>query len=371
MAIKTLQKNNSGGTYYPANTTQKHGIQPGDIIELDGDYTFINLDSVIGTPEAPVIFRPKAGGHNRVGTDNSYAWIMTNSRYFILDGFASGADPYGLKIGGPKHGEFIGQSFTFPTSDNFEARGIEILNAQVGFFAAPLNTSKTFMNIKIHDCFIHDLNNPTEQGRAECFYIGNTSIATRKNGNGFDNVEIYKNLLQGLSGDGIQVALTKNLWVHDNVIDGYGGANLEQQRSGIILGGCTSGIVENNTISKGTGAGVQCFGGGEVIIRKNQLNNVATSATEDGIYIGGKCADETLTVRLIENTITGKPARDFVRDVTRSIVERRGNIFDGVADPIIVPVPPSTPPKTKVATFVTTLNQYSDGSFDSSTTKTL
>lgn len=344
MPVKTIPKNNDGGWYYPNGKAASLGIQPGDIIELEGDYAYINLDGLAGTPEAPIIFRPKAGTIVRVGVNNSYAWIMMNCKHFIIDGTTT-AGKYGFKIGGPVKGQYIAQSFTFPTSDNFEIKNVELLNAQVGFFGNPkIAGSGPFKNIKIHDNYVHDLDNPMELGRSEGVYLGRTDVNSRTIGGSFENVEIYNNIFEGLAGDGIQVALTKNVYIHDNQINGYGRANLEQQRSGIIIGGCTSGRVENNKVNNGTGAGLQIFGGGEVIVKNNLFDNVATSPNEDGIYIDGKCQDEKLTVRLTGNVITNKPARDIFRDVANYVIENTGNSWNGVAP---VPTPP-TPSPTQV-----------------------
>lgn len=345
---KTIPKNNDGGWYKPA-----HGLKPGDVVVLEGDYSYINIDGVIGTPEKPIVFKPK--GIVRVGTNNSYAWIITNSKYFVIDGITE-TEKYGFKIGGPVKGKFIAQSFTYPSSDNFEIKGVEISNAQVGFFANPKTAgSGPYENIKIHDNYVHDLDNPDESGRSEGVYLGRTDVASRTIGGAFNNVEISFNRFENLAGDGIQSALVKNLWVHDNTIDGYGRANLEQQRTAIIVGGCSSGKIENNTITNGTGSPIQVFGGGDVYITGNKATKVATSANEDGIYIDGKCADEKLRVYLKGNTID-KVARDFVRDATKSVVENTGNVFGNVT-------PPPPPPPTKTLFLI--IHIYQDRSFSS------
>jgi hypothetical protein len=314
-SYKTIPKNADGGWYKPL-----HGLKPGDVVVLEGDYAYINLDSVIGTQDQPIIFKPK--GIVNVGLNGAYGWIITNSKYFIIDG-RTASEQYGIKIGGLP-GQFISQSFTFPSSDNFEISNVELRNAQVGFFANPITGDYT--NIRIHDNYIHALNNPTESGRSEGVYLGNTGKATTTTGGKFSNVEISNNRFENLSGDGIQAALTENVFIHHNHIKGYGQANLEQQRSAIIIGGCTSGRVEDNTISEGTGSPIQVFGGGEVFVRRNKISNVATSDREDGIYIDGKCADGPLRVHLVNNSID-KVSRSYVKDASGSVIEKTGNNF--------------------------------------------
>lgn len=336
MPTVTIPKNREGAWELRPGSSAKHNLQPGDVVEMEGDYSYIYIDSVIGTKEQPIVFKPK--GIVRVGTANSFAWIITNSKHFIIDGVTD-ADKYSFKIGGPEKGKFIAQSFTFPTSDNFEIKGVEIANAQVGFFGNPKSGRiEPYENIKIHDNYVHDLDNPDESGRSEGIYLGRTDAASITKPGSFNNVEIYNNRFENLAGDGIQAALTKNLKIYDNVINGYGGADLEQQRSAIIIGGCTSGTVSHNAISNGKGAAIQVFGGGLVTLEKNEFNNVATSANEDAIYIDGKCADEKLQVVLSGNKLSNKPARDIVRDASKSIVDSKGNSWE-------TPIPPVEPPK--------------------------
>lgn len=345
----TIPKNNDGGLYKPKLSNY---LKPGDTLELEGDYAYINFDSLRGTKEKPIIIVNK--GIVRIGTNNSYAWIMTNSKYFKIIGSLVSTDKYPFKIGGPVAGKYIAQSFTFPTSDEFEITGVELLNAQVGFFANP--SSGLYKNISIHDNYVHDLDNPAESGRSEGVYIGNTSFSTTTTGGHFDSLHIYNTRFENLAGDGIQVALTSNMNIHDNIIKGYGKANLEQQRSAIIIGGCSSGKVYNNNTSDGTGAAFQIFGGGDVYLTNNTATNVASSANEDGIYIDGKCKDAALRVYIIGNTIVGKVARDYVRDASKSVVENKSNAFGAITTPTPTPV------KKVITKIVTTI--YEDGTFE-------
>jgi hypothetical protein len=341
---KTVPKNGDGGWYY---TKTKFPAKPGDTIQLEGDYAYINLDSVVGTPEKPIVFIAK--GKVRIGMNNSYSLIMTNSHYIVWDGVTPG-DKYSFFSGGPSKDKLSTQGFGFATSDNLEVKGMEIRWAQVGFFAAP-HTGGNYKNIKIHDCYIHDLDNPTEAGRSEAFYIGWTSPATTSGGFNFANIDIYNNILDSLAGDGVQIALADGgVHVHENKISNYGMANLEQQRTAIIVGGCTNGVYENNTITNGTGAAFQCFGGGDVYFKNNTAENVASTATEDGFYLAGLCKDGALRVHLSGNKITGKVARDYVRkgNDNTTVIDEGGNQFGNV------------PPPPPVKTLLLTIHVYSD-----------
>lgn len=334
MSVIHLSKNGDGGLYYPSGAAASLA-SPGDIVELQGDYNYINLDGMMGAAGNPIIFRPsgivRIGVRNVRNELNSYAWILSASKYIIIASDVNSTTDR-IIVGG-NAGDFIGQTFTFVYSDELEAYGLELCNGQVGFFSnSKVAGSGPYKNIKLHHNLIHTLDNPGESGRCEAFYIGRTDVASRTIGGSLENVEIYSNEMQNLKGDGIQVALTKDVYIHDNLIDGYGAADLEQQREGIIIGGCTNGRVENNIVKNGTGAGLQIFGGGEVIVNNNVFQNVASSANEDGIYIEGKCTDQVLTVRLTNNTIVGTVNRDYVRDTGSFIIENTGNNL-GASEP--------------------------------------
>lgn len=329
----TVPKNNDGGWYY------KNGgfpTQPGDTVDMDGAYAYIYIDGINGTPDKPIVFMPK--GVVSSGVNGSYAWIITNSHYFKLAGQSTVAK-YGFIFGSGVQGKYIAQSFTFPTSDNFEVSGVEIAWAQVGFFSNP--TTGNYSNIKIHDFYVHDLDNPAEQGRCEGIYLGNTGIATLTTGGRFSNVEIYNGTLLNNAGDGIQIALS-DVYVHDIYIKGYGKANLEQQRTAIIVGGCSSGRWERIHIEDGTGSPFQIFGTGEVYIKDCYAKNVATSLNEDGFYIDGKCKDGQVNVHLINDTIIGKLARDNIRVAGGATLAENKTVFSLAPIPVPIPVPIKT-----------------------------
>lgn len=316
----TVPKNHDGGWYF---VNGGFPAVAGDTVDMHGDYSYIYLSQVNGTATKPIVFVP-VGGVVRSGVNGGYGFIITQSHHFKLVG-QTALNQYGFSLGSGTPGKYIAQSFTFPTSDNFEVSGVEIAWAQVGFFSNP--TKGSYSNIKLHDFYVHDLDNPAEQGRSECVYLGNTGIATLKGGGTFENVEIYNGKIENISGDGIQIALS-NAYVHDITIKNYGRANLEQQRTAIIVGGCTSGIWERIHIENGTGSAFQIFGGGEVIIRNCYARNVAQSDDEDGFYIAGKCRDGNVNVRLVADTIIGKVNRDYVRVAEKAtIVENKKNHF--------------------------------------------
>jgi hypothetical protein len=346
---KTIPKNNDGGWYY--NTPEKTaalGLHSGDTIEMVGDYAYIQMVG-LKVPEgsAPIVFKPK--GKVRVGTNNSYAWIMQDCNGFKIIGDYRGADRF--LIGGPDSGKYIAQSLTFTGSSNVEIIGAELLNAQVGFHQNRKEAGGEWpmKNISIHGCYVHDLANPTEGGRAEGFYLGNTEKAFYKKGAWMDGVSIYDNRVERVSGDGIQIAKATNMLIKNNAIRVYGTANLEDQRTGIIVGGCSEGSVLNNIIEDGRGGAIQVFGAGLVTLDGNRIARTSTNPTDDAIYIDGKCSDGgQLQVRLLNNTVD-KAARKLVYDVKgNAVIENTGNSWN---PPV---VPPVTPPTKKLMYTVTT-----------------
>jgi hypothetical protein len=318
--IIKLPKNADGGLYKP-----KHDAHPGDTILLEGDYSYIFLEKLEGAPGKPIVIT----NHNlvRIGIGtNNYSFLIIYSNYVHIDGSGSAKNKYGFMVGG-LDGTFNAQGFSFGGS-HFEINGLEIHNSQLGFFSNS-KTGGPFKNIFIHHCYVHGLDNPSEGGRSEGIYIGNTDPSTYNSAGTFDTVEIANMIFENLSGDGIQVARSKHFKIHDNEIKNYGKANLEQQRSGIIVGGCSTGSVYNNKITGGTGAAIQVFGAGNVDIINNLIRQTARSANEDAIYINGKCMDgPKLKVRLINNKID-KAAREFVKDANPvpCIIENKGNQF--------------------------------------------
>jgi hypothetical protein len=315
-----LPKNADGGLYKP-----KHDAHPGDTILLSGDYAYIFLENVEGRQGKPVVITNKDRVRIGIGTNN-YSFLIINSNYVHIDGNGNKEFKYGFLVGGIQ-GTFNSQGFSFG-GGHFEINGLEIQNSQLGFFSNA-RTGGPWKGLFIHNNYVHGLDNPLEQGRSEGVYVGNTEPSTYISAGSFDSVEISNNIFENLSGDGIQVARSRHLKIHDNTIRNYGKANLEQQRSGIIIGGCSSGVVSNNKILHGTGAAIQVFGAGNVDIINNTIQQTATSASEDAIYINGKCLDgPKLKVRLINNTID-HANREFVKDANPqpSIIEKKGNVF--------------------------------------------
>ena len=89
-----------------------------------------------------------------------------------------------------------------------------------------------------------------------------------------DSIEISNNLLERCSWDGIQLSNARNgNKIFNNTVRNYGTINMSSQQAGIILGSNTNGDIYNNTISNGTGNGIEAFGYGVINIYNNTLNS--------------------------------------------------------------------------------------------------
>ncbi|RYD93794.1 MAG: T9SS type A sorting domain-containing protein, partial [Sphingobacteriales bacterium] len=98
-----------------------------------------------------------------------------------------------------------------------------------------------------------------------------------------ENIEIAYNRVENTDWDGIQLSNARgNAKIHDNTVRNFGRINLSSQQAGIILGGNTQGDIYNNTVSKGTGNGIEVFGYG-----LNKLyGNTIDSTGWDGSTLG-------------------------------------------------------------------------------------
>ena len=316
----SIPKNHDGGWYKPDLSK----VKPGDILVLEGYYSYINLDSLHGTAEHPITIRNK--GKAWVGSNNSYAAIFSNCSHFIIDGSGDAGNKYGIVFGplDAVNTAYFDQGLTVSNSTNYEIKNVEIKHVQVGIFGNP-PSGPTMYNIKIHDNWIHDLDNPREGGRTEAMYLGNTNIFTVSNTAHFENIHIYNNLCEDLSGDGIQLTNAQNYKIYNNIIRNYGKANLDDQHTGILAGGNSYGTVKNNTIENGTGSAIEIFGYSYHLVIGNKIRNTATSSNQpDAVYIEKKGMDgDPLQVDMIDNIIDGA-LRNGIRNGSNASTGKAG-----------------------------------------------
>ncbi len=277
----------------------KLGVQPGNKICIKaGNYNHITLFNFQGTASQPLTFI-NCGGRVICGGVGSYGGIvMKNCRYFRLTGTGDPGYNYGINIGEGSPVLSTGVSLSQWTSD-FEVDHIEVTNVQAGFFLTFVpdcdptswSTYFTIQNVSFHDNYIHDTD-------SEGMYLGNSPVTYDITCNGvtqtvqpqhINNMKIYNNLLERTGWDGIQCSNTPiGLEVFNNVIRNFGTKNLSSQQAGIIVGGGTNGKVYNNLIDGGTGNAIQVLGVGTEKIYNNIIINTGYDGTangQDGIII--------------------------------------------------------------------------------------
>lgn len=271
-----LPKNNDGGIYKP-----KHNAQPGDTIELEGHYQYINLENLFGQPGKEIVITNK--GQVEVSGYKTYCGIFVGNFFKVL-GNGDPSIKYGIRFCG--YGSvFSAFGIALANSSHVEIASCEFEKLQAGIFQNPV--SKTDMvDCYYHDNYFHNLDNPEEQGRSEGFYIGNTGANSPGK---FKNCRIENNILENLSGDGIQVC-QGNFIIRNNKVTNWAEAKLKWQRNGILVGGDASAKVEGNELTGGHGVAFQFLGGGVNSFKNNIIRDVDVSdlSTEDIIYMDAR-----------------------------------------------------------------------------------
>lgn len=346
--IHTFPKKTDGSLYLDLANI----VKPGDVIQLDGDYTFIRLFNVKGTAENPIRIVTK--NKTRIGGHKSYQMTLQGSEHVkIVDGNIT-------------FGHDVLCAFAIAPGDisGFELANAEIYNVQAGILQNP-SSGRTMKDNFYHHLHIHSLSNPASLGRSEAFYLGNTSGST----NLFENCRIEDCLLENLSGDGVQVC-QGSFDIKRVTVRNYGTAKLSSQNNGVLIGGSCTANLEDSIIEKGFGPALQILGRGEMNIKGNKfLNNDTTATKEDTIYINGKTATSTnkLKINFSGNEFSGNvPGRKVITNATAETLNAgitythnkgldKASVSLAKADVFTAYEPP-----TKTITEIITV--YSDGS---------
>lgn len=305
----TLPRRSNNTVYITDATTL---LQPGDTVVLEGDYTWIKLLNIPGTKEAPVVFINK--GLVTIGGYVPYTCVF-NGSYFRILGNGDPAYKYGISLGRQRDSIYGNFGFAFGASTGVEVAHCEFQYLSSGILQNP-PAGQVMADCYYHDNYLHDFDNPKAKGRSEGFYLGNTKTSATR----FENCRIENNLIENVSGDGIQVSRGTFI-VKGNTIRGYAKAGLAMQRAGIIVGGDATADIIDNVIENGGGVGLQIFGCGKMDISGNTFRNidVQTLQKEDIVYINGKSAtpDNPLEIRFHDNTfINVTPNRKVIYNGT-------------------------------------------------------
>ena len=279
-AIYTLTANADGEIYIPSAAAR--GWKGGDTVRISaGNYTLIEIGNFKGDPCRPIVIINYGGQviaeNIRFGNDASY---------FKIVGIGTTGIEYGFKVQ-----PTAGIGVAIGLAHHVEVSNIEVINPNdLGFFfKINPNTSdpRTLYNdyrmtkFYIHHNYLHNIG-------GEGMYIGHSA----PNGDGttgqlvpirMDSVEIAYNIVDGTDWDGIQLANARyGCSIHHNNVSNYGRSNLGSQQGGILMGSNTNGDIYNNTITSGTGNGIQVFGYGNINVYNNTMENCGVDFTSSG-----------------------------------------------------------------------------------------
>ncbi|RYY48274.1 MAG: T9SS type A sorting domain-containing protein [Chitinophagaceae bacterium] len=263
-----LTQTGPGEIYRPNGSTWKGG----DTVKITGTYySVIEFYNIAGDPCRPIVIMPSTTVTTPVFR------IKGNSRYLKIWG---GKTAYGIKVNG---GPIALTSCHHIEVDNVEATGgsTGVYCKQDVVYSDPMTwnpnyrmTKFTFKNMWIHDI------------QGEGMYVGITQpsgLTVRSTWSGLDtvivpirldSVEISNNIVERCQWDAIQLSNAREgNKIFGNTVRDYGTINMSSQQAGIILGGNTNGDIYNNTITRGTGNGIEAFGYGVINIYGNTLDS--------------------------------------------------------------------------------------------------
>ncbi|MBL7716501.1 MAG: right-handed parallel beta-helix repeat-containing protein [Bdellovibrionales bacterium] len=287
------------------------GVQPGHRICLrGGDYPYSRLwiEATVGTEAQPVevincegrfVIGNAVDADSNGQVDNSRGIEFHGVSYLKLTGSGSKDHYYGIRIDGTSNGQ---SAVVFSDlSTDFEGEFIEVAQSGFAGFMAktdgncgdtdPNNFRGGFVqrNTVFHDNYIHDV-------EGEGFYIGNSFFQGRTSVSGCPGVpvfshplvgtKVYRNRLERIGCEAIQVGYSSLTEVYDNYIRGFGRSPFaDYQNNGIQIGGGTSGRFFNNYVinpdpSFEVSAGITIIGYRDTWVYSNVVVNAGT-----GIYV--------------------------------------------------------------------------------------
>jgi hypothetical protein len=273
----TLQFDSKGDAYFPNGTGL--GWKPGDTVYIPaGNYNLIDLGNIKGTAAQPIVIRNKGGLV-------TLQQIRLNNKieYFKILGNGAPGITYGIKINNTKEQIAFAASMVSDMEVGYievskGATGIVVKKNPVAGDPSTQYPNYVIRNIKIHHTYVHDI-------VGEGMYIGSTVPSGTADGIPIrlENVQIYNNTVERTGWDGIQMSTTVGVnSIHDNIVRNFGTANFSSQQSGIGLGGAATGDIYNNTISNGTGWGINAMGYGVIRIYNNTVENVGANGIDKG-----------------------------------------------------------------------------------------
>jgi len=300
---------------------------PGDTIFLltgaggqEGEGEYFLFRNIHGTSSKPIVII-NSGGQVKIITSHNYGIKFQNCSYIKMSGAGHSSFKYGIKVSHVENG--AGLSIDNLSTD-VELENLEISNTPIaGIYAktepscdlTSVRGNFTMYNIKIHDCYLHDIGN-------EGFYIGSSKYMGQTVGDCgtllphvIEGVKIYNNIVENIGWDGIQVSsTTKDCAIYNNIIRNDSYAGYPDQMSGILIGGGSNCDCYNNMIFDGKGDGIDVLGLGNhkiynnLIVRAGKSYQPSYSPTDSryqkhGIWVGHIDTKANTEFLIFNNTI--------------------------------------------------------------------
>ena len=320
---------NTNTTMIDAQYAPFNEVKPGDTIcFVEGQRAFILIRNFTGERVKPIVF---INGKGRViiDTDHHFGISIQNCRYIKLTGSGDKKFFYGFNISRVSNGAGIGIG---SQSSDFEVDHISISNVLIaGIYAktdpeCSLTSTRekfTQFNTLIHDNYIENAGN-------EGLYIGSTKyFGQTVNCDGkdtllmpslLDGVKVYNNIIKYSGWDGIQVSsASSNCQVYDNMVLFDSQAEVNNQMSGIIIGGGSKCDCYNNFISQGKGNGIEIHGLAGLRVFNNIIIDAGKSFDPSdqshmkyGIFVTDVSAQQDSSFYILFNTLLN-PKSDGIR----------------------------------------------------------
>lgn len=270
------------GEIYIKDATGR-GWRGGDTVKImAGTYSVIEIDSFRGDPCRPIIIINSGGLVNVTGSIR----LQSDVRYVQFLGSGTPGIPYGFKCKNFALNRFI--DFTMdriecgpnlPDATGYKG-GVGIYAKQDPYIDKPWTQYGAYTSSKltINNCYVHDVD-------GEGMYVGHTApdgdpYNSQLTPQRMDSVTISNCIVERTGWDAIQLSNARSgNKIFGNRITDFGKLDLDGQRAGIISGGNTQSDVYNNTITLGTGNGIQFFGYGKMNCYGNTITNVGNTLT--------------------------------------------------------------------------------------------
>lgn len=326
--------------YLDGNDVDFKDVDPGDtLLFAPGDRKYLLVKNFRGTAGKPIIMM-NTGGEVIIDTDHYFGISIQNCQYFRITGTGDPKNFYGIKIKRVAKGGGMGIG---ELSSDFEIDHISVENCMIGgIYAktdpdcsqASVRDKFTQFNTIIHDNYIANVGD-------EGLYIGSTKyfgqpvqcdgkevllLPSLLNG-----VKIYNNIIKYSGWDGIQVSsASNNCQIYNNTVLYDSQLEIENQMSGITIGGGSKCDCYNNFISQGKGNGIESHGLGGYRIFNNIILDAGRSykpsdltSMKYGIFVTDISVQKDSAFYLLHNNIVNPKSEGIRFSSTKS----KGNLI--------------------------------------------